>query len=118
MKEPDLRQWHDMGGRVELLSDPVIDVLCAPDPGLWEKRVEALTALCTAKGLFTVDSFRRALESKGAESCAQKTDNERWVDAVTQNLIEAGVITVSELRAKIADIEARGAKTYGEAAAS
>ena len=38
------------------------------DFALWEKRVDALMILCSARGLFTVDGLRRALEDLGPEA--------------------------------------------------
>lgn len=110
----DLRRWHDMGGRLDALVDANID-RDDHDFALWEKRVDALMVIASAKGLFAVDSLRRVLEDMGAEAFASKTYYERWMSAVTQNLLEAGAISVEELRAKTAEIAARGA-TYGEAA--
>ncbi|TVQ56513.1 MAG: nitrile hydratase subunit beta [Rhodobacteraceae bacterium] len=84
------------------------------DFALWEKRVDALMVLCSAKGLFTVDGLRRALEDMGEDAFETMTYYERWIAAITQNLLEAGAFTVAELNTKIEEVAARGA-TYGEA---
>lgn len=81
---------------------------------IWEKRVDALMVLGSTKGHFTVDGLRRALEDMGEEAFETMTYYERWVSAVNQNLVEAGVYTLEELGAKMAEVQARGA-TYGEA---
>jgi len=39
---------------------------------------------------------------------------ERWVAAINQNLIEAGVYSIEELGAKMDEVKARG-DTYGTA---
>ncbi len=111
---PDLRRWHDMGGRLDLLEAQEIDRE-THDYALWEKRIAALMVLAGEKGLMTVDGLRRVLEDMGAESFASKSYYERWIHAVTQNLLEGGVFTVAELRAKTEEIRGRGA-TYGDAA--
>ena len=85
------------------------------DFALWEKRVDALMVLCSSKGLFTVDGLRRALEDMGEDAFEKHSYYERWVAAVNQNLIEAGVYTLEELGQRMAEIAARG-PTYGEAA--
>ncbi len=103
------RSWHDMGGLPAGPIDPATH-----DYALWEKRVDALMTLATAKGLFTVDGLRRALEDMGPESFETMTYYERWVAAVNRNLIEAGAYTTADLAAKLAEIRARGT-TYGEA---
>lgn len=84
------------------------------DYALWEKRIDALMVICSAKGHFTVDGLRRALEDMGAEAFETMTYYERWVASVNQNLVEAGVYTLEEIGAKMAEIQARG-ETYGEA---
>lgn len=84
------------------------------DHALWEKRVDALMVLASAKGLFTVDGLRRALEDLGPEAFETMTYYERWIAAVTRNLLEAGVFTTAELEARMAEVAARG-DTYGAA---
>ena len=81
---------------------------------LWEKRVDALMVLASGKGLFTVDGLRRALEEMGPEAFETMTYYERWVAAVARNLIDAGVFTVDELNARMAEVAARG-DDYAEA---
>jgi hypothetical protein len=110
----DGRRWHDMGGTP---AGPVLGAAPGPahDFALWEKRVDALMVLCSGAGHFTVDGLRRALEDMGPEAYERFTYYERWIAAISQNLIEAGVITQSELAVRMAEVAARGA-TYGEAA--
>lgn len=83
------------------------------DFALWEKRIDALLVLCGQKGLFTVDGLRRALEDMGEDAFEKHSYYERWIAATNQNLIEAGVYTIEELGARMAEIQARGA-SYGE----
>lgn len=110
MSDTDGRRWHDMGGQ---MAGPVD--LSEHDYALWEKRVDALMVICSSRGHFTVDGLRRALEDMGEEAFERMTYYERWVAAVNQNLIEAGVYTLEELGTRMAAVKARGA-TYGEAA--
>jgi len=84
------------------------------DFALWEKRVDALVMLCTAKGHFTIDGLRRVLEDMGEEAFETMTYYERWVAALNQNLVEAGVYTLEELGRKMERVARRGG-TYGEA---
>jgi hypothetical protein len=109
MTDPFPRRAHDLGGAP---AGPV-----APDEhdhALWEKRVDALMVLCSAKGLFTVDGLRRAIEDLGPEAYASMTYYERWIASIAQNLLEAGVFTPGELAERMAAVAARG-ETYGEA---
>ena len=102
-------RWHDMGGREagEIGRGE-------HDFALWEKRVDALMRLSSAKGYFTVDGLRRVLEDMPPESYETMSYYERWIHSITQNLIEAGAFTVAELNARMEEVAARGA-TYGEA---
>jgi hypothetical protein len=105
----DGRRWHDMGGQP---AGPVD--LNEHDFALWEKRVDALQVLMSSKGHFTVDGLRRALEDMGEEAYEKYSYYERWIAAVNQNLVEAGLYSLEELGAKMAEVQARG-PTYGEA---
>ncbi|MEM1422102.1 MAG: ScnB-like protein [Pseudomonadota bacterium] len=102
-----------MGGLIDVMPGPAVD-RDEHDYALWEKRVDALMVLASAKGYFTVDGLRRALEDMGEESFETMTYYERWIASVTQNLIESGAFTIEELRAQMEQVQARG-DTYGEA---
>jgi hypothetical protein len=84
------------------------------DFALWEKRVDALRKVVEAHGLTNVDSMRRALEDMGEEAFETMSYYERWMNATTQNLMEAGAFSIDELNAKMDEVQARG-PTYGEA---
>ena len=103
------RRWHDMGG-----TDAGEIDRSTHDFAIWEKRVDALQVITSTKGYFTVDGLRRALEDMGEDAFETMSYYERWIASVNQNLVEAGVYTLEELGAKMADISARG-ETYGEA---
>ena len=103
------RRWHDMGGRH---AGPVSRD--EHDHALWEKRVDALMVILGARGLMPVDALRRILEDMGEEAFERMTYYERWMAAITQNLIESGVLTVDELNRRMAEVEARG-PTYADA---
>ena len=103
------RSWHDMGGDA---AGPVPTE--AHDFALWEKRVDALMVLLSAKGHFSVDGLRRALEEMGPEAFETMSYYERWIAAVNRNMIEAGAWTVAELAAAMEAVARRG-PTYGAA---
>lgn len=84
------------------------------DFALWEKRVDALMVLCSTQGFFTVDGLRRVLEDMGPDAFETMSYYERWIAAVNQNLIEAGVYSTAELGQKMQQVAERGT-TYGEA---
>ena len=103
------KRWHDMGGNA---AGPVPQD--DHDFALWEKRVDALMIIASGKGYFTVDGLRRVLEDMGEEAFETMSYYERWIVAVNQNLIEAGVYTTAELATRMEDVAKRG-PTYGEA---
>lgn len=103
------RRWHDMGGQPAGEIDPATH-----DYALWEKRVDALQVIASTKGLFTVDGLRRVLEDMSEDAFETMTYYERWMHSVNQNLLEAGVYSLEELGAKMAEVSARG-ETYGVA---
>jgi hypothetical protein len=103
------RRWHDLGGTE---AGPVD--LHEHDHALWEKRVDALRAVASERGFFTVDGLRRVLEDMGEQAFETMSYYERWMAATTQNLIEAGAFTIEELNARMEAVRARG-PTYGEA---
>ena len=106
------RSWHDMGG-LEAGQVP----MDGHDHALWEKRVDALRALSSKKGFFTVDGLRRSLEGMGEQAFETMTYYERWMASTCENLIAEGAFTTEELNAKMAEVRERG-PTYGEAQGS
>ena len=103
------RRWHDLGGTAAGAVDRH-----EHDHALWEKRVDALRAIAAERGFFTVDGLRRVLEDMGEEAFETMSYYERWIAATTQNLLEAGAITVDELNARMESVRRRG-PTYGDA---
>lgn len=81
------------------------------DYAFWEKRVDALMVLLSGKDCqrMTVDELRRNIESLGPEAYDRLTYYERWMHAITQTLIQRGVITIDELGRRMAEIERRAA---------
>src|ERR1700704_599816 len=105
MTGPDpQRSHHDMGG----LAAGAVE-RAEHDYALWEKRVDALMVLLSHKNrrLLTTDELRRNIESLGPESYDKMTYYERWIYAITQTLIQRGVITVDELGRRVEAVCAR-----------
>jgi Nitrile hydratase beta subunit len=108
MTNPDLpRGPHDMGGLPASAVEPT-----EHDYALWEKRVDALMVLLSHKDrrLISVDELRRNIESLGPEAYDRMSYYERWIYAITQTLLQRGVITVDELGRKIEAIQAHEAQ--------
>ena len=99
MKE--VRRHHDMGG----LEAGVIDH-DEHDKAPWEKRVDALMVLLGQKKFISVDELRRGIEELGADAYDRYGYYERWMASMTNLLLEKKIIGVSELGARMAEIEA------------
>ena len=97
------RGIHDMGGlpagKVEAIEH---------DYALWEKRVDALMVLLSRKGHMTVDELRRNIETLGADAYDKMSYYERWIYAITQTLIQRGIVTIEELGTEIAHAQTDG----------
>jgi hypothetical protein len=95
---------HDVGGEAAGTIDR-----SEHQNDFWEQRVDALMrALGTLDPpLVRTDELRRAIEGIGADAYDSMSYYERWIAAITEVLLEKGVISVNELSAKIADIEQR-----------
>lgn len=100
--DPILRGVHDLGG---LPAGPV--ARSEHDYALWEKRVDALMVLLSSKQHMRVDELRRNIEGLGAEAYERMSYYERWVHAITQTMIQRGLITIDELGRKMAQVEER-----------
>lgn len=98
-----MRQHHDMGGLPAASIEPH-----EHDYALWEKRVDALLVLLTDKQLMTVDELRRNIETLGAAAYDGMSYYERWIHAISQTLIQRGVLSVDEIGQRLRDIELRG----------
>lgn len=96
------RGMHDMGG----LAAGEVD-LAEHDYALWEKRVDALMMLLSKKKLMTVDELRRNIESLGADAYDKMSYYERWIYAITQTLIQRGVVSIDELGRRITEVQSR-----------
>jgi hypothetical protein len=98
---------HDLGG------EPAGEIDRAEHQNdFWEQRVDALMrALGTLDPpLVRTDELRRAIEGIGADAYDSMSYYERWIAAITEVLLEKGVISVNELSGKIAEIEKREAE--------
>lgn len=97
------RLVHDLGG---LEAGPIAKDE-QHDYALWEKRVDALLVLLSARGLLKVDELRRAVEQLGPGAYDELSYYERWIAAIAQVMLERGVLTTDELGRRMAEIEAR-----------
>ena len=101
-----VRGHHDMGG---LPADKVEPVEHQYED--WERRIDALMMFCSGvkgkKRLLTVDELRKNIESLTPETYDRLAYYEKWVTALTQALIQRGVITTADLARKMAEVKKR-----------
>ena len=97
------RRRHDVGGL-----DAGSIVREEHDKAPWEKRVDALMVLLGRKKVLGVDELRRGIEELGADAYDRYSYYERWMASMTNLLLEKRIIGVSELGARMAEIEAGG----------
>lgn len=100
-----IRGVHDMGG--------LAAGRCERDEHeyeQWEKRVDALMMLLSAKDrqLLRVDELRRSIEGLGIDAYERMGYYERWMHSIVSTLIERGVISIDELGRKMAELEGAG----------
>ena len=100
------RQHHDMGG--ELPGGPIDTD--EHEIALWQRRIEATLRLLIFQKdpkILTIDELRRGIESLPAELYDNLDYYERWIAAMTNILVEKGILDRAELDARVAEVEAR-----------
>jgi hypothetical protein len=96
------RGHHDMGGLPAGKVKPT-----EHEYAEWERRADALAVLMGGKGV-TVDERRRQIEALPPEAYDKLSYYERWIVALTQALLQRGIITTAELARKMTQVERRG----------
>ncbi len=102
-----MRGHHDMGG---LEAGPVEATEHDYDP--WEKRVDALKELLSARGHLKVDELRRNIEALGPEAYDSMSYYERWIASITATLIQRGVLSSDEIGRRMTEVQARHAAEH------
>ena len=94
------RAHHDLGG--------VSRYRCAPidtEPHAltgFDRRVDALRQLLSAKGLMTVDELRRGIEAIPEAEYHALSYYQRWMRSITATLLRRGVIDEAALHKRLA----------------
>ena len=95
------RGHHDMGGLPAGKVEPT-----EHDYAEWERRVDAMSVLMAAKGI-TVDERRKHIEMIPPAAYDKMAYYERWIVALTQAVIQRGMITTDELARKMIEVQGR-----------
>ena len=108
--DKDPRGYHDVGG------DTAGGNLKVDLPWLhWEKQVEAIRGLIGdgIRRIVSLDEVRRGFESFGFQKYNQLSFYRRRLEAMTDILLEKGIITQEELDAAVAAGRDRWHETVG-----
>lgn len=93
-----MQRQHDMGG---MEAGPIESNEHPTEP--WAKTITSVAAALREKDLMRIDELRRALEDLPADVYAQDYF-ERWSEAMVNLLEEKGVLSRSEVEARMKDI--------------
>jgi Nitrile hydratase beta subunit, N-terminal len=97
-----MRGHHDMGGEP---AGPVERT--EHDYAHWEKRVDAMMVLLSARGHLLVDELRKNIEALPPDAYDRMSYYERWCAAIAATLLQRGLVTVDELGRKMAEVAKR-----------
>jgi len=100
-----VRRVHDIGG---LPAGPIDR--SEPEHAPWEKRVDALRALCSRHKLMRTDELRRCTEDLGYGVYDKLPYHARRIASIANALLEKGVFTVDDLGRKMEAVERRWSK--------
>ena len=99
MSISDERAHHDLGGVPRFLCEAVdVRPHALTD---FDRDVDALRAVLSAKKLMSVDELRRGIEAIPEEEYHRLSYYGRWIRSIADNLIRNGVVTDAELQAEL-----------------
>ena len=99
MSETDPRAHHDFGGVPRFMCEPVdIEPHELTD---FDRDVDALRGVLTAKGLMSVDELRHGIEAIPEGDYHRLSYYGRWIRSIADTLLRKGVVTEAELRAEL-----------------
>jgi hypothetical protein len=99
MGKESSRSHHDLGGISKFMCEPVdTEPHSLTD---FDREVDALRQLLSAKQLMTVDELRRGIEAIPEADYHRLGYYQRWTRSITDNLLRRGVLTEAELRAAL-----------------
>ena len=95
------RAHHDMGG----VSPYVCQEIDTEPHELtdFDREVDALRQLLSAKGLMTVDELRRGIEAIPEAEYHALSYYQRWMRSITATLLRKGVLNETELQDRLAE---------------
>jgi Nitrile hydratase beta subunit, N-terminal len=97
-----MRGHHDVGGEP---AGPVERT--EHDHAHWEKRVDAMMVLLSARGHLLVDELRKNIEALPPDAYDRMSYYERWCASIAATLLQRGLVTADELGRKMAEVAKR-----------
>ena len=97
-----MARTHDMGGRPDDAPLDTAEHVLAD----WEVVTDAVNSVLGAKGLRSTDQLRRAMEDMPADDYLALSYYERWARGTEQLLVEQHILSVAEIDARMAELEA------------
>ena len=94
------RAHHDIGGVDRFMCLPVDTEPHALTP--FDKEVDALRQIVSARGLMSVDELRRGIEAIPEEEYFRMTYYGRWIRSIADTLLRKGVVGEGELAERLA----------------
>lgn len=73
----------------------------------WEKRCHALADVLDSRKILNTEEKRRGVEALGVELIGKLSYYERWAAAFANILFQKGILTPTELAAKMDEVAAR-----------
>ena len=93
------RANHDLGGASKFMCEPVdIEPHGLTD---FDREVDALRGVLGAKQIMSVDELRRGIEAIPDADYHRLSYYQRWIRSITDNLLRKGIISESELKARL-----------------
>ena len=99
MNKEMARAHHDLGGVSKFMCEQV-----DKEPHVltdFDKEVDALRQVLSAKGLMTVDELRRGIEAIPEAEYHRLSYYQRWIRSITDTLLRKAVVTEEELQAAL-----------------
>ncbi len=94
------RAHHDMGGVPRFLCEEIDTQPHELTP--FDREVDALRQVLSAKGLMSVDELRRGVEEIPEEEYLRLSYYQKWIRSITATLIRRGVLDEGELAERLA----------------
>jgi hypothetical protein len=99
MNKERARAHHDLGGVAKFMCEQV-----DKEPHVltdFDKEVDALRQVLSAKGLMTVDELRRGIEAIPETEYHRLSYYQRWITSIADTLLRKHLITEEELQAAL-----------------